>query len=93
MEDDTNIPTCEEVFVHNAETNRLEEFDIREEMVLKKLSELNINKSQGPDEIHPKFLYELRGELAKPLTVLYNFSMKFGAVPQDWKDANVTPII
>ncbi|XP_040286085.1 uncharacterized protein LOC120999281, partial [Bufo bufo] len=52
----------------------------------------NTNKSQGPDGIHPKLLKELSGELAKPLTDLFNQSLATGVVPEDWKLAKVVPI-
>ena len=51
-----------------------------------------MNKSPGPDEIHLKFLYELREELSKPLTRLFQLSLSKGVVPQDWKDAIVSPL-
>ena len=63
-----------------------------EEEVLSQLSKINTNKSQGPDGIHPKLLKELSGELAKPLTDLFNQSLATGVVPEDWKLANVVPI-
>lgn len=63
-----------------------------EEDVLRLLSKVKTNKSQGPDEIHPKLLKELSGELAKPLTDLFNQSLVTGVVPEDWKLANVVPI-
>ena len=34
-------------------------------MVLEKLEKLKINKSPGPDKIHPKLLYELRLYITK----------------------------
>ena len=39
-------------------------------MVQKKLQELNSNKSQGPDEIHPRLLKELSSVIAEPLANL-----------------------
>ena len=65
---------------------------ITEEIVLEKLSKLDVNKSIGPDEIHGKLLFELRFELVKPLTELFNLSIRIESVPQDWRDANVVPL-
>jgi len=56
------------------------------------LSNLNVNKSVGPDEIHGKLLYELRYEIVKALTLLFNLSMRQGIIPQDWRDASVVPL-
>jgi len=40
-----------------AQSQCLANLQINENMVLKKLSELNVNKSQGSDEIHGKLLH------------------------------------
>ena len=61
-------------------------------MVLKKLEKLKTNKSPGPNEIHPKLLYELRLYIIKPLAKLFNLSLKYGVVPKDWRNTNVTPL-
>ena len=70
----------------------LQNITTTEQEVLQKLKSLNVNKSTGADEIHGKLLYELRYELVKPLTHLFNLSLRSGAVPQDWREANVTPL-
>ena len=44
--------------------------------VLDKLNKINVNKCQGPDEIHGKLLFEIRHELVKPLTKLFNLSLQ-----------------
>ena len=40
-------------------------------MVQQKLEELNCNKSQRPDEIHPRLLKELSSVIAEPLAKLF----------------------
>ena len=62
------------------------------EMVHEELSNLNINKSVGPDEIHPRILNELADELSEPIALLLNKSLEVGQIPQDWKKAYVSPI-
>ena len=57
-----------------------------------KLAKLNTSKSQGADELNPKLLSELRNELCKPFTTLFNTSIKTGVIPQDWRDASVAPL-
>ena len=56
------------------------------------MNDINVNKSLGPDNLHPKLLLELRNHLVKPLTKLYNLCIEQGIVPQDWKVANVVPL-
>jgi len=68
------------------------EICVDEQLVREKLSRMNTSKSQGPDELHPKLLFELRNELCKPLTVLFNVSIQTGVIPQDWRDASVAPL-
>ena len=42
---------------------------ITEDDVLKRLNKLNVNKSVGPDLIHPRVIYEIRHEIAQPLAM------------------------
>ena len=65
---------------------------ITEDMVRKGILKLNLNKSCGPDEIHPKLLKELVSSISKPITLLLNKTMETGELPDDWKCANVSPI-
>ena len=53
---------------------------------------LNVNKSCGPDEIHPQILIELVDLVSKPLALLLNKTMDEGCIPQDWKMTYVSPI-
>ena len=49
----------------------------------KKLVELNSNKSQEPDEIHPRLLRELSSVIAEPLAKLFQNSLVQGVVPNE----------
>uniref|UniRef100_K7F105 Reverse transcriptase domain-containing protein n=1 Tax=Pelodiscus sinensis TaxID=13735 RepID=K7F105_PELSI len=60
--------------------------------VLEQIEKLNVNKSLGPDGIHPRVLKELKWEIAELLSVVCNLSFKSASIPNDWKVANVTPI-
>ena len=59
-------------------------------VVARKLKELKVNKSPGPDLLHPRVLYEVRNELVNPLTCLFNKSMTFGVLPDEWKTSIVS---
>ena len=45
------------------------------------LQMLNVNKSMGPDGLHPMLLKELSECLAQPLTVLFNMTLDQGVLP------------
>ena len=58
----------------------------------KALSSLKVNKSPGPDGIHPRLLKELSSTISVPLALLYNQSIDTGMVPSAWKEAHVCAI-
>ena len=76
----------------NGAVQQLSSIDITEDEVLALLRKLQPDKSPGPDNIHPKVLRECAVELAGPLTKLFQTSMKEGRIPEEWKEAKVTPI-
>ena len=61
-------------------------------MVQYELKKLNINKSCGSDEIHPRLLTELSSYISKPIAFLLNKTIEYGKIPNDWKRAYVSPI-
>uniref|UniRef100_A0A803KBH9 Reverse transcriptase domain-containing protein n=1 Tax=Xenopus tropicalis TaxID=8364 RepID=A0A803KBH9_XENTR len=65
---------------------------LAQDMVLKGLHTINVNKAPGPDGIHPRVLRELGAELQWPLFLIFSDSFSSGMVPRDWKKANVIPI-
>jgi ribonucleases P/MRP protein subunit RPP40 len=66
--------------------------DITEEIIEEKLCKLKLDKSAGPDGIHPRVLFELRKVLKKPLKKIFIKSLESGLVPAAWKEANVVPL-
>ncbi|KAK4807847.1 hypothetical protein QYF61_007753 [Mycteria americana] len=56
------------------------------------LCQLNVDKSMGPDGIHPRVLKELVDVIAGPLSIIYQRSWESEEVPADWNLANVIPI-
>ena len=61
-------------------------------MVLKKLNKLKVNKSAGPDGIHPRVLKETAESICIPLAIIFNKSIHEESVPQPWKDAHITAL-
>ena len=60
--------------------------------VLKKLKALKVNKSAGPDNIHPRVLHEIADAIAEPIAIIFTTSLNTMTVPTDWKHANVAAI-
>ena len=60
------------------------EIDIHRE-----LSKLNENKSSGPDNLKPKLAKLCKDQFVKPLTLLFNKSIKNAAYPSEFKLAKV----
>jgi Reverse transcriptase (RNA-dependent DNA polymerase) len=87
VEDTNNIPQ------KAAETDKiLGDIQITIEAVRKKIKNLKADSAPGPDGFHPRLLKELVNELSLPLTILFRRSLDENKIPQDWKEAVVTPI-
>ena len=70
----------------------LEEIEITEKVVEEVIKELKDDSAAGPDNIPPRLLKELKEEVVRPLTLIFQMSMEEGRIPDDWRLANVTPI-
>ncbi|KAK4824879.1 hypothetical protein QYF61_021086, partial [Mycteria americana] len=62
------------------------------EVFKRRLDEVLMDMSMGPDEIHPRVLKELAEVLTQPFSIIYQQSWLTGEVPVDWRLANVTPM-
>ena len=60
--------------------------------VRKLLKNLKPHKATGPDDISPRFLKEMAEPLTPVLTLIFSASLNQGKAPDDWKEANVSPI-
>ena len=86
-EPDNDIPEIEK------RTNLIiKDLTATEEIVKREIMQLNVNKSCGPDEIHPRLLIELADIISTPLGLLMNKTIKDGNIPEDWNKANISPI-
>ena len=66
-------------------TNVMNDLVITTDTVHKKLLKLKIDKSPGPDMIHPRVLKEIADQIASALTYIFEFSMSVGDLPDNWK--------
>ena len=87
-EDASNIPICPDL----SQGHRVANMYFDEETVRNKIHSLKISTSSGPDGLSTKFIHDHAEILSYPLAKIYNLSMESGTVPQDWREANVTPI-
>ena len=73
-------------------STEISNIEILREDVQKRLETINVNKSCGPDNIHPRLLQETARANSIPLEKIFKLSLSTGECPDDWRTANVTPI-
>ena len=86
-ENDDNFEKLE-----SKQINEMTDIVFNVENIKLKLQNLNVNKSSGPDNIHPKILNEANDVLALPLKILFETSFKLKMLPHDWRSANISAI-
>ena len=60
--------------------------------ILKQLLDLKINKASGPDLIPPRVLKAAANPISFCLERIFQASLSTGIVPNDWRQANITPV-
>jgi hypothetical protein len=68
------------------------EINISRDGVLKLLLNLKENKASGPDMIPPRVLKSAAHPISFCLELIFKASLATGTVPNDWKQANITPV-
>ena len=86
-EDTTDLPTMK-----GNPFPDMHHFNIGLEGVTKLLRNLSPHKATGPDAIPTRFLKEVADKIAPALVLVFQASLNQGRVPEDWKNAHVTPI-
>jgi hypothetical protein len=61
--------------------NVLENIWVREEKIIDIISILDSNKATGPDKISYKMIISIKNEIAKPLCLLFNKSLRLKKIP------------
>ena len=72
--------------------NEIRDIEITKAEIRERLAKINVNKSCGPDNIHPLLLQKTADITCVPLELIFNKSLQSGECPGDWRSANVTPI-
>ena len=70
----------------------LDNIIITEKQISDKLKKIKTNKSPGPDAIHPRVLHEIAPSITKPLSIIFQTSIRIKQIPTEWKHANISAI-
>ena len=70
----------------------MEDITVDPKGVTKLLDRLNVHKASGPDRLNARVLKECSNEISPILALIYNESLARGDVPDEWRQANVSPV-
>ena len=62
------------------------------EVIFKKLNNLNVNKSPGPDSINSRILVELADSIIPSLWIIFKNSYNTRTISSAWKEATITSV-
>ena len=79
-------------YLNNPTEHRFNFNTITESETLSIINKLKSKNSSGKDEISNKLLKSIKDEIAKPLTIIINQSLKTGIFPEELKIAKVKPL-
>jgi len=86
-----SIPEAEWMYKGTMD-EQLCDIEITEERVISELQRLRDDKAVGADDLVPRFLNRIKGDISYPLTLLFQRVLEDGEVPDEWREANVVPI-
>jgi hypothetical protein len=78
------------VGLQSSTTLTISNIEIRE--VVEQLEKLDPKKAFGTDGVHPLVPKRCARSFALPLHLIFNESIKQGSLPNNWKQANITPL-
>ena len=88
MNDETDhLPT-----ISHPKYPNIENITISIEGVEKLLNNINIHNASGPDKIPNIFLKTCSNEIYPALANIFQQSLDTGTLPNDWRNANISPI-
>ena len=70
----------------------LNDIEVTEERVRELIDGMKENSAPGPDGFPPVLLKTLRDEIARPIAILFKKSLDDGQIPDEWREAEITPI-
>ena len=82
---------CPKLYIRKPK-KKMGELIIREEQVRKMLEDIKISDAARPDGIMPRMLKRLAKVLSKPITMIFQESIKRRIVPKQWKIAWITVV-
>ena len=71
---------------------RLSSFYFNEEVILKIIYALNINKAHGHDDISIRMIKLCSKSVIKPLSIIFKNCINTGTFPDIWKRSNIIPV-
>ena len=84
---DSELPNL--IFLTNS---RINSFEITHDEIKNIISGLSTNKAHGPDKISVNMIKLCGQHLCVPLKIIFDNILETGIFPDQWKEANVTPV-
>lgn len=88
--DESVLPTAPNI--RDLTNDELNDVEITQDVVCRKMKQLRSNKSPGVDGIPSKLLIETAQVTSLPLSIIYQSSILSGDLPDDWKMSNISPV-
>ena len=89
VEDTSSIPDAEQTY--NGD-DPLTDTNITAKIVEEKIKKMKPNGAPGPLTHWPKIVSQLKTQISYPLSILFNKCLQESVCPDDWKEANITPL-